>query len=327
MEIPFTTRILPDATRDQPKDLNQLLPATWRTKQDHISVPSFGNYEFLQGELLVRRLNAIQPHLWLCGRPMPPRPLHHQELLSRKIRITENPELHLVWSGKDIFLKPLPRWLLDPDFWTTSLLSSHEKDRDEASRDELLACARGFLFSYTALIAYESDFRIAMHASLLPPSITWEQWRVFGSEFLKVHSYSTVNPRYWYGELRLGRLNKVYRFRGYIFRGYSKVASRPVYDDILKDNFETLAVILGYVVVVLSAMQVGLATQQLNSNSAFQSVSYGFTVFSIIAPIIASVGIIVLVVLIILANWGATRNYEKKRFKDMGVMPKHLSKA
>ncbi|KAI1638618.1 hypothetical protein F4809DRAFT_649096 [Biscogniauxia mediterranea] len=288
-----------------------LLPASHRTKGDHIIVPQFDS-DFLREELSVKRLNAIQDWLWVCGRPMPPRPLHHQVLISRNIAITENPDLHLVWSGNRIFLKPLPAWLLAPGVW----------DAHIAADAEMAACARGFLFSYAALVAYESDFRLAMESGLLPRSVTWAAWRRFARELLEGHCYAGVNPRYWYGELRLGRLNKVYRLRkGFVFRGYSSVAAHAVYVDLIRDNFATLATVLGYVVIVLTAMQVGLGVEQLQADQAFQNVSYGFTVFSIIAPLIAGAGIMLAVLGIFISNWLATKDYEGKRFREMGVEP------
>ena len=120
----------------------------------------------------------------------------------------------------------------------------------------------------------------------------------------------------------MSRLNKVYVFRkSAIFRGYSRVASHAAYEDLLQDNFATLATILGYVVIVLTAMQVGLGVEQLQTNKAFQDVSYGFTVFSMIAPLIAGVGIMAFVVAMFASNYGATKRYERKRFEAMGVEP------
>lgn len=123
--------------------------------------------------------------------------------MSREIFITENPELHLVWSKNRIFLKPIPLYLLDPDFWAAHII--HDR--------KLAGCARGFLYSYTALIMYQSDFRLAMEKGLLPLHLTWETWKKLSNEILKNHCYASINPRYWYGELRLSRLNKVYRLR------------------------------------------------------------------------------------------------------------------
>ncbi|KXH39863.1 hypothetical protein CSIM01_06580 [Colletotrichum simmondsii] len=323
--VPFTVRVLDDAvnpavTVQEPRDWSDLLPATSRTKHDHITVPQADDIEFLEQELLVRRLNDVQDLLWICGRPMPPRPLHYQTI-SREIHITENPELHLVWAKNRIFVKPMPRWLLSPDFWAANLVEASGNQSDPR-KQQLVSCALGFLFTYTALIAYESDFRIAVERGLLPDRMNWYQWKAISAQIAQNHCYASVNPRYWYGELRLSRLNKIYRVRlGYLLRGYSKVVSHAVYEDLIRDNFATLAAMLGYVVIVLTAMQVGLATDRLVGDSAFQSVSYGFTVFSILAPLIAGVCIIGIVVVMFVSSWGVTKVYEKKRFQEMGVEP------
>ncbi|KAI1661170.1 hypothetical protein F4813DRAFT_219719 [Daldinia decipiens] len=313
--IPFTTQMLKSredsSASQQASDFNALLPASHRTERDHIAVPDLES-DFLKRELLVRRLNDVQDWLWMCGRPMPPRPLHYQILLSRDIAISENPELHLVWSKNRIFLKPIPPYLFEPDFWAAHIIQD----------DELTKCARGYLFTYTALIAYQSDFRIAKEKGLLPDYIKWETWKDFAKEILQGHDYGSVNPRYWYGELRLSRLNKIYRIRkGFILRGYSKITAHTVYGDLIRDNFAALATILGYVVIVLTAMQVGLGVERLQEDETFQNASYGFTVFSIIAPLAAGMGIFLLVLVIFISNWVVTKDYEVKRFQEMGVEP------
>ncbi|KAI0422195.1 hypothetical protein F5X98DRAFT_196158 [Xylaria grammica] len=311
---PFTTCVLGESKEQQAvgevQDVTTHLPAAHRTKKDHIIAPQ-ADTEFLGDELLVNRINDVQDWLWVCGRPMPPRPLHHQVVLSREITITENPELHLLWSNKRIFLKPLPSWLLDPEFWRSHLL-----------RDTNLAqCARGFLFSYTALIAYESDFRLAQEKGLVPSSLTWAGWKCVVREVLQSHDMAMVNSRYWYGELRLDRLNIVYRLKGFIFRGYSRVGGQADYSNFIAENFAVVATLLGYVVLVLSSLQVGLGVDRLIENTAFMDFSYGFTVFSIIAPVILCVGIFALVLAMFISNWLATKKYEEKRFREMGVEP------
>ncbi|KAI0426183.1 hypothetical protein F5Y09DRAFT_72924 [Xylaria sp. FL1042] len=315
LRSPFATPVLGDSFEQQDIRVAQdftftsYLPAAHRTKKDHIIVPQACT-EFLSDELLVDRINDIQDWLWVCGRPMPPRPLHYQVAMSRDITITESPELHLLWSGKRIFLKPLPSWLLDPEFWTAHILQDAK----------LAQCARGFLFSYTALIAYESDFRLAQERGLVPSSLTWAGWKCVVKEVLQNHDMAMVNPRYWYGELRLGRLNTVYRIiKGSIFRGYSKMSSHSDYSDLIADNFAVLATILGYVVLVLSSLQVGLSLDRLVESTAFVNFSYGFTVFSIIAPVASGLGILVIILAMFISNWLATSKYEEKRFREMGV--------
>ncbi|KAI1175490.1 hypothetical protein F4777DRAFT_327939 [Nemania sp. FL0916] len=307
---PFTTRVLSPRSNEQPDLAAHLLPAAHRTKKDHIIVPQ-PDSEFLGSELLVDRICAVKDWLWICGRPMPPRPLHHHIAISRDITITELPELHLVWSKKRIFLKPLPPWLLDPLFWTSHILPNAN----------LASCARGFLFSYTALIAYESDYRLAQEKGLLPLSLTWEGWKCVVKEVLQNHDMAQVNPRYWYGELRLGRLNIVYRFKGFFFRGYSKVDGHAVYADLLSDNFAVIAAILGYVVIILTALQVGLGVDRLTESPAFVNFSYGFTVFSLIAPVILVVGVFLFFLALFISNWLVAKKYEERRFAEMGVSP------
>lgn len=333
--LPFTTRALKSGISSSSQDtfdLSRLLPASHRTKEDHIISPSVHNADsFFAQELRVDRLANVRDWLWLCGRPMPPRPLHYQALAGRDVTITENPELHLVWHKGRIFLKPIPAWLLDPDVWAHHLLPASSPAPSSSptphhglgdSDGGIAACARGFLFSYTALIAYESDFRIAQEKGLIPQSVTWDAWRQLSCEYLQGHCYAAVHPRYWYGELRLSRLNKVYRFaRGFLIRGYSKVDAHTVYADLLRDNFGVLAGILGYVVIVLSAMQVGLGVERLQADDAFQGASYGFAVFSILTPLVAGAAIVMGVLTLVVSNWLVTKKYMRKRFRDMGVDP------
>jgi hypothetical protein len=324
LNLPFTVHVLEgpnfEKLQDQDAHFQSLLPATFRTKGDNIISPQL-NIEFLEQELLVERINRVQDWLWICGRPMPARSIHYQVLLGRNITITENMELHLVWSKDRIFLKPIPLYLLDPDFWSTHLIPSESStEKTDASRQEhLFGCALGFLFSYTSLIAYQSDFDLAKSYGLLPSTVTWRSWKLLTSQFLPNHSYSSLNPRYWYGELRLSRLNKIYYFKFSPLRGYSKVASHAFYVEILRDNLATLTAALVYLALVLTAMQVGLATEKLGQNGAFQNASYGLTVASILIPLIAVVGVVAGVLVLVVGNWAATKNYERRRFRDMGV--------
>jgi hypothetical protein len=320
MSPPFTTRVL-----ESPFSVSNtatLLPATCHIKGDEICVPQPDLY-FLENDLSVKRLEDVIDWLWICGRPMPPRALHYQRLIERTIYITEKADMHLVWARSAIYLKPIPLYLLDLDFWTAYILphmSKEETEEDIERKTRLTACARGFLFSYTALISYESDFRIARELGLIPATISWHKWQTLSGEILRSHCFSAVSPRYWYGELRLTRLNKIYRFqKGSMIYGYSSIGAYMNYIDLLTDNFAVLGTILAYVVIVLSAMQVGLATNHLQVNSAFQSATYGFTVFSILAPLIAGMLIVLAVMALFIYNWIATTSYEKKRFREMGV--------
>ena len=55
---------------------------------------------------------------------------------------------------------------------------------------------------------------------------------------------------------------------------------------------------------------------RLLESNAFVDFSYGFTVFSILAPVIAGVGILFYVLAMFASNWIATKKYEERRFKE-----------
>lgn len=317
--FPFNTSTQWDAKR-VPEPRTSLLPATYRTEEDNI-VAGKPTSELLHHELVPNRLEEIKQWLKYAGRPMPPRPLHYQLVLGREIVISENIHLHLIWtygSPSRIFLKPLPNYLLDAEFWTTYILP--DVKTNSIGQPQLAAAARGLLFSYTALIAYESDFNLAKDRGLLPAELTWGAWQVTSAEYLEHHNYASVSLRYWYGELRLSRLNKIVALTsGSVLRGYSRVASPNNYWDWICQHSAVLTTTLGYVVIALTAMQVGLATGRLGTNAPFQDVSYGLTVFALIGPLGAGAMGLVYFLVMVFANWAATNSYHEKRLRDMGV--------
>ncbi|KAK8198217.1 uncharacterized protein BKA78DRAFT_350550 [Phyllosticta capitalensis] len=323
---PFDDPIPKNPAQSKDGDVD-LLPATYRfgRLKDQVTVAR-PDLDFLETELSVEKLNFVNDWMWFVGRPMPPRPLHRQVLLSRSIVVTEEMDLHLVWTARQkIYLKPIPQFLLSPDFWSSRILcpgtaqyQCANPDREDCKqRQKLVRCALGFLFSYAALIAYESDYRIAQNEGLLPREVTWPAWRKFVKYLLENHTYASVNPRYHYGELRLGRLNKIYRYRYGHLWGYTGTTSYNLYAQFFQDNLANLAAFLGYVVIILTALQVGLATDQLQPSSAFQAFSYGFTIFSIVAPIFVTVAILIIFIVAYLVNCYITKSYHKKRFREI----------
>jgi uncharacterized membrane protein len=245
-------------------------------------------------ELDLRRLNNVFDWLWIAGRPMPPRPLHQQVLLSREIFVTEKMDMHLVWTTGRMFLKPIPRFLLEPRFWSCYLSCAHSCrcPKEDASSGEyiqkceqnLWKCALGLLFSHAALITHESDYLIAKEKHLVPTEVTWPAWRTFVEQLDTEHIYPNINSRFVYGELRLSRLNKTYTLLQNPLRGY--MSQWHQYGAFFQDNLAWLASAIVYITIVLTAIQVGLTTETLARNNVFQSVSYGLTVFSILGPLI-----------------------------------------
>lgn len=316
-EAPFATELISSG-----QTASDLLPAVSRTADNRIEKPSVSStaLEFLERDLLVERLDKVKRHLWMAGRPMPPRHLGYQKVRSRDIIVSEEMELHLVWKTNCIYIKPLPQYLLALDLWQNCLAMVPAPNNRPDKRDAIAKTARGFLLSYCALVAYESDFHLAKELGLLPCELAWKDWKAWTAEVMDKCPYSAVNPRFWYGELRLGRLNKIYRWRkGSFIRGYSRIGAANTYGELLRDNFSVLAALLGYIVIVLTAMQVGLGTDHLQGSAAFQRASWGFTVFSIISPLAATVIIFALFLVMFVSNWVETKRFEKTRFRAMGV--------
>jgi uncharacterized membrane protein len=200
--------------------------------------------------------------------------------MNRTIVLTEVPDEHIVWHESRIFIKPMPEYLLDYDYWENELCSD----------EDLHKCACGLLLSYCWLVGRKSDFRIAKETGILPDEIDWITWITFINEFLSRIDPCTlhqVNKRYHYGELRLSRLNALYRFTPSIFSLRNLVfgfMSRSTwYRAFFERNFTWLLAVLVYVTVVLSAMQVGLATGKLQENDQFQRASYAVAVGSMVA--------------------------------------------
>jgi hypothetical protein len=268
----------------------------------------------LAHELKTPRLNDIHQHLWLAGLPAAARPLHRQRLLGRTILVTEDPDEHLVWFETDIFIKPLPEFLFDWDFWHDRLCLD----------EELHKAACGLLLSYAWLVQHKSDLEVAKESGLLSRSIEWAKWVHFMDAFLDNIDCETminVNKRYRYGELRLSRLNAIYRFAPprysvrNLVRGYQSGSSW--YKAFFERHFKWMLAVFAVLSVVLSALQVGLATVMLQGNGPFQSASYGFTVFSLVA-MVASVLVVSsvwvgLFCYYLLVTWRNDRAVNRKR--------------
>ena len=234
--------------------------------------------DFLRRDLLTPKLGRIHRFLWLAGLPRPPRPLHRQRLLGRQIYATENPDEHLVWHGNRIFIKPLPEYLLNNVFWMKHI----------AVDRSLHQSACGLMLSYIWLVSNRNDLRIAIEAGLMPEAMEWKTWAALVLDVLNridTKSLRQVDRRYLYGELRLTRLNSLYRFGvgGFslftLVHGFMMGSER--YDTFFQRNFGWILALLLYVTVVLSAIQVALATDGLKDDMHFQLLSYIITVVSL----------------------------------------------
>jgi hypothetical protein len=121
---------------------------------------------------------------------------------------------------------------------------------------------------------------ILRNRDIIPADVTWEGWLAFAEEiFSGMSSEPRVNSRFYYGELRLDRLNWVYRLTYRNSRGYLII--NGTYGEYLRDNFNLLITFFTYTTIVLSAMQGGLSTEIIRGNQAFEQAAFAFTLFAI----------------------------------------------
>lgn len=291
------------------------LPTVYHDKFGKLQEINFEEDEsrtnYLHWELDFSRLDGMHRHLWLAGRSsVGARALHRQVLVGRVIIISEQADLHLVWQDSRIYLKPMPEFLLNFKFWDKHLC-----------KDEVLwKNARGFLLSYLWLVTSKGDLGIAHDKGLLPREMNWERWVFFSRSLLRsidIEALDSVNRRFLYGELRLNRLNWIYRIfslkdnrKGFI-RGYKYDYNR--YSVFVQRNFAWIIAAFVYITIVLTAMQVGLATDRLRNDERFQNASYGFTVFAILAPIAALGVLAVLLIVLVFFNFREALKLKKKK--------------
>ena len=275
------TNILFDSRCPPAPKHHTLLPAIYYTEDRTALIPKDDVPAFLSHDLDVARLNHIHKKLWLARRPMNHNSLCRQKMMKREIIFTEQTDLHLTWSESTIFVKPFPRYLGDYDFWIAHLCQV----------DELHGSACGFIFSYTWLISRESDFNLGRELGLVP-QMPWTHWRAYIQDVrrtIDAEPLDQINRRDLYDELRFSRLNWIYRLYGRrqdrsLIRGY--VYNDRTYSSFFVRNFAWIFVVFIYATIVLTAMQVSLATEHLQPSGRFQDASSGFVIFSIVVPLI-----------------------------------------
>lgn len=292
-----------------------LFPASFHTgehKQKIESINENNVSEFLACEFSLKRVDEIYGKLWRVGYPRAPNSMSSQAVRGRTIVHTDSLDMHLVWNDGRIFVKPLPHYLLEPDIWAELLGKvGTEKTQADADRQaEIRSAALGFLYSYVCLLSDRVDFELAIREGLLPSDIDksrWAEWRTFSAEILRPEVVHAVHRRFNYGELRLDRLNWIYIFKDIPrFNLYHNPWN--TYTDVVVSNVAGITAITVYLVVLLTAMQVGLATNKLKDNKAFNGASYGFTIFAIFTPIVALVLGIMFLLVVVIQNWKSAQN-------------------
>lgn len=244
--------------------------------------------EFLRSELETPILDELSHHLWLVAAQMSQRvdALHIQKSKGRRVAITEDPKLHLVWYTDVIFIKPIPQCLLNYQFWTRYLCQRADSNPQEASTN--IQSVLGFLRTYALLIRHPSDFHFAIMSRLVPEDVNWNQFAQFIEGFRHIKD-DQVSPRYCFGQLRLTRLNWAVR----IFRPSSS-SQWWYYHEIywstsayMERFFAPLLFVFGSLAIVLTAMQVLVAVPdgsviKTNQGTAMVKTSWGFSIAMIL---------------------------------------------
>ena len=237
----------------------------------------------------------------------------------REIIITENPQLHLVWYYHQIYIKPIPKYLLSYAFW--QYLATEPLDLQQA--------AIGFIRTYSYLIRYESDFLLAQEKGLIPKNhlakdgeslISFDTFAKLISSF-ESFGDEAVSPRYEYGELRLTRLNF-----------YSRIFLRKLtfhhldaqWGSLFGSAIAPFAAIFIIITVVMNAMQVGLSAWS-NDNiepsrwATFINVSKWFCIFVLVFTMIVILFVLILVVFLFIHDtWFALRILREKKKNPQG---------
>ena len=290
-----------------------------------IRLHSTERFKQLEQEFATPDLNTFAPWLWLVGTQSSSHihPLHEHVVNGRAIVITENPELHLTWSDKCIFIKPIPRYMLSHAFWVTHLgprASIATKDgRDKEASETLPPAVLGFMRTYYYLIQYESDLHMAKQHNLLPVDdneVTIESFHKFIAGFGEVQD-DEVSLRYSsYGTLRLSRLNLWAKLALRRFQFYSV---NHQYSEYFARFYGPILFLFGILTVVLSAMQVSLQAINNAENTQkrwvpLQSASIWFSVATLLC--ICIIGFVISFLLIFMVGREiafATRDLFRRR--------------
>jgi len=233
-------------------------------------------------------LESMHKQLWYAGRKGNVSPLHHQKVIRRDVILTERARLHLVWFDKAIYVKRFDDEFLDWVYFSRVVCGDEAVHR----------AASGFLLSYARLIEYSSDLEIAKTHGLVNKNFDWKRWQIFRTSVLHHLTDRDVHDRYEYGELRLGRLNQIYRMK---FLGLSYFNVHRDYSSYFGDNYMTLVALFALVSVALSAMQV--MTSVNGAPAAVFVTSYRFAIATLVALAGSCAALLVLYIALYVWNW------------------------
>lgn len=273
-------------------------------------------HRFLCAFLDLSRFHAIRKMLWLIAVQGAPRSLYYQKFLRREIVIAEELDLHLVWAKSRIFIKPLPDFLLNYDFWEECI----------SCEPQLHRAACGLLYSYCGLIRFAHDLQVAQEYHLVNVDLDYRAWTEFARTILSnlnPKDSNTMDTRFQYGELRLNWLDTIYRYSPYkfsvssILQGFPHALTESYVPYMEQYNNAVSA--FGVIVIILSAFNLSLSAHSKSPNLDLQQAAYGFAIFAMILCA-ALIGLFIVLPLIslIATIYGSilTRKRLTKRRKD-----------
>jgi hypothetical protein len=259
--------------------------------------------KFLHDDLWSEDLDRMAPRLWIMTTPSSANinPLHRQRVKGREIIVTEEARLHLVWIHDRIFIKPIPRYLLSYSFWEAYLDRRPESLNDEQS--SLRKAAAGFLRTYRYLIRHESDFHIAQQDGLrlIPKDVDWTSFCRFISDLNHIEDWA-VSRRYYFGELRLTRLNF---YAPFLLRKFRFEQVHGQYGDYFARLYGPVLFVFAVVSTILNSMQVALAADQSLAVHwvSIWHASRWFSVIGIVSTAVVALCFVVLWLWMFLDEW------------------------
>ena len=235
-------------------------------------------HRFLSAFFDLSRFDAIRKILWLIAVNGAPRSLYYQKFLRREIVIAEELDLHLVWAKSRIFVKPLPDFLLNYEFWESHI----------SPEPRLRRAACGLLYSYCGLIRFGHDFQVAQESRLINANLDYRAWTEFARTVLpnlNPHDPDIMDTRFQYGELRLHRLDTIYRYSPHklsvssILQGFPHALAESYVPYM--DQYNNAVSAFGVIVIILSAFNVSMSARK-SPDPSLQEAAYGFALFAMI---------------------------------------------
>ena len=285
---------------------------------------------YLSTDLETQLLDELYDRLWLVARKSGDSidALHVQKIRGRTIIPCEDPRLHLVWQHGKIFVKPIPAYLLNHEFWSTYLCHPLTSEANTTKANTELAAlntnrsvAIGFLRSYAFLVKHQLDFIVAKEAHLIPHELDWIRWSKFMHSFCFIEE-EQVAKRYHYGQLRISRLNWIVRLfqpqhasNGWFY----EVPHWSVLEYITRATIPLLF-LFASVSLALSSMQVALSVPpdalwfRPPDRSGLSYMSRAFWVFSVAIVVLSAViWLLLFCVPLVGLLWQFTWGYRKER--------------